>query len=91
MKKTKLVLGCILLILNIVFFLVGITMIIQSKDRAVRVVTDTIETGDVSVDTEAVEQSIELYSKNYKIKGTIIVILSSLVIASEIYEKKKTT
>lgn len=76
--KVKKILVYILLILHIVFLFCGIIMVVQSEDRAVRLVTDTIGAEDILVNKEQIEQSIELYSKEYKKRGTYISILSAM-------------
>lgn len=76
--KVKKILVHILLILHIVFLFCGIIMVMQSEDRAVSLVTETIGVEDILVNKEQIEQSIELYSKEYKRRGTYISILSTM-------------
>lgn len=73
-------------------FFCGIITIMKSEDRAVSLVIESIKTEDVVVDMEQVDQSIELYSREYKKRGAYILILSSLEIigtVGEIHTKNK--
>lgn len=61
-------------------------MIMRSESRAINLVTDTIESEDILINMEQVEQSIELYTKEYKKRGTCVLILSSIGIIASVSE-----
>ena len=83
----------LLLILFLGSFTFGIITIIQSEDKAVNLVTEaTMEIEDRLDRMDQIEESIALYSKEYKKRGAVVLIASSLGLISiigELYRNKK--
>ena len=78
MQKVKKMLVYFLLIFYLVIFCGGIMTIIKSEEKAISLVTNTTEEGDVFVAEGQIEKSIELYSKVYKRRGAVVLVLSSV-------------
>lgn len=89
MKKN---LDYILLALLTFFLFCGIITIVRAEDKAADIVEETIEsaeTEELLVEMEQVEQSKKLYSDEYKKRGALVIILSSLGIIVEAIGMKK--
>lgn len=74
------------LIFYLVIFAVGIMTIIKSEEKSISLVTNTIEEEDVFVADGQTEKSIELYSKEYKRRGAVVLVLSSVGLVQTLRE-----
>lgn len=80
------------LIFYLVIFAVGIMTIIKSEEKSISLVTNTIEEEDVFVAEGQTGKSIELYSKEYKRRGAVLLVLSSVGLVQTlrgIFKKRK--
>ncbi len=69
----------IFLIFFLVTFFIGFINIVNSEEKATKVVVSTLEEdSDVVIVEGQIEKSIELGSKDYKRRGTYILIISSV-------------
>ena len=78
MLKKKMI-NYIFLVFFLVTFCVGFINVLKAEEKATNVVTSTIEeTTDVIIAEGQIEKSIELGTKDYRRRGTCILIISSV-------------
>ena len=80
MLKKKMI-NYIFLVFFLVTFCVGFINIVKAEEKATNVVTSTIEEAtDVIIVEGQIEKSIELGTRDYRRRGTYILIISSVAL-----------